>query len=1059
MIKKYIIFGGIALAMLAVGMSFAPITHAAPGVVPSFVVENAPVGNGVTHSFTFYLGSITCPYVQYTQDTTPFNVAEGTSVTDSSITITDPYNRNLVRGTDFTASLSGENGFSITLLGVQPDGIYSVRASKNFTYDCPGGISYVGAGIGNGHFQYVTPVPSARIPSVTISATPNPILSGNVAGVTWSSQNAQTCYSIGFDNGGALNGSNKPSVPIVDDPATPTVETTTLRIRCVSVTGHFAEASTTLTPFFDLVHFYAYEKNTCSSAAGSRMGSAAEQDIRFDAYVDDGANGMDYAIYPDQTPNDGDDRVWGGMPRILGVYGNVHFVDGSGFSGMYEYCGDVPAHLVATISEQQEGTVNLYFAPVRPTLTLKAAVGSECNSGALLPDEDANALGILFGLMRGSVGVTLGVGSYTVSEFGTYTADNVTINDSSYQYLCTRPYSVNFPQWNSPDQTMTAYFKHIPTAPELSVVSECHDPSSAQNNLSWGPVTGATGYKIYRDSTFLVQVSATLYRDSNLSLGASHSYYVTAVSGTTEGPASNTITLSTPVSCSSPPITGDPRATLTIDPPKADISVDQTKQYTAWYDPDGGNGGVYGNFDVTTPATWSALNSAVATKIGQGLFRGIASGTSGIRAIYAGRTANALLNVSSPGSPDFSISVSPSLRTVQKPGSTSYTVTIVALNGFTGNVSLSIANVPSGITTNFAPQVINTQGSAQLTFTVSDSANEGRSTFTVTGTSGTLSHSAWADIDVTTGGVGGGFSCTMSTTPQSGDAPLITHTAVVVTDGVAPFHYYFDFGDGVHSHAHTPNPITLFPHIYSVEGSFTPSVHMVDVNSATADCSAPPICVGNCGPGGGGGSDPAVDLKINGKDDLTGADAIIQFDPFNVAQLLINWTSANVTSCSALRTPVGSSSADWGNYAIAIQGGDGETNAISPGLYDFSISCTPTIADNVPVEFVYCAAGDPRPQCQGGVVNECSIVASPTAILSGQSSTLSWSCTQPSGKSCYIDSSLGADVGDVSPIGGSQNVTPADDTYYTLQCTNVADSAALVRVGFLPILKEILPRF
>jgi len=215
--------------------------------------------------------------------------------------------------------------------------------------------------------------------------------------------------------------------------------------------------------------------------------------------------------------------------------------------------------------------------------------------------------------------------------------------------------------------------------------------------------------------------------------------------------------------------------------------------------------------------------------------------------------------------------------------------------------------------------------------------------------------------------------------------------------------------------------------------------------------------VGNCGPGGGGGSDPAVDLKINGKDDLTGANAIIQFDPFNVAQLLINWTSANVTSCSALRTPVGSSSADWGNHAIAIQGN--EINTISPGLYDFSISCTPTVADTVPVEFVYCATGDPRPQCQGGVVDECSIVASPTAILSGQSSTLSWSCTQPTGKSCYIDSSLGADVGDVSPIGGSRNVTPADDTYYTLQCTNVADSAALVRVGFLPILKEILPRF
>jgi len=1060
--NKHFLFGVLlTIAVLAIGVgvffSFSP-TEAARGISPSYIVEDSPIGNGVDHSFTFYLGSITCPADPELGILPPYNILEGTSVLDSSIRIFGPGGGVLVRGVDFNASVVGENGITVALLGNQTSGDYTINASKTVEYDClssVGGGHYTGVSLGNGTFQYAVPVPVHTIPDAWLTVFPNPVLHNNRTSVLWGSTNAQTCYGFGFDTNDATSGLGVLSATIAGD--------TTLVLHCVSATNDIVEKSVDVGTFYHQVHFYAYQKNSCESADGSRN-RTIEPDIRFNAFVDDGADGSHDTIYPNAVPNDGDDRVDGAMPKLLGVEGNVHFVAGSASEGRYTYCGNSAGTggvLLDSIATPQERTVKLYFAPTNPVLTLQAAIGQSCGDGTLLSDADANALGISHRIYNpDNQLLSLGVGSYGVSILGTYTSDGATIiNDSSYQHVCTQPSSVSFPAYNSPDQTMTAYFKYNAplTAPTLSVASECHDSDSTQNNLSWTSVGGATGYKLYRDGVFLTQINATSYRDGVFGFGATHSYYVSALNGSVEGPQSNTVSLTTPSSCTEPPITGDPTATLTINPTRASVSVGETKQYTASYDPDGIFVYTYGSFDVTTPAAWSALNSSVATKTGQGLFRGIGAGTTGIRAIYSGLTASALLNVSSPGSPDFSISVSPSLRTVQKPGSTSYTVTIVALNGFSGNVTLSIANVPANITTSFAPQTINTQGSAQLTLTVLASANEGRNTFTVTGTSGTLSHSTWADIDVTTTVVGGGFSCTMSTTPQSGSAPLTTGTAVVVTDGVAPFDYHFNFDDGGQRIAHTANPISAFPYTYYSEGSFTPSVHIVDVNNATADCSAPPICVGNCGPGGGGGSDPAVDLKINGKDDLTGANAIIQFDPFNVAQLLINWTSANVTSCSALRTPVGSSSADWGNHAIAIQGN--EINTISPGLYDFSISCTPTVADTVPVEFVYCATGDPRPQCQGGVVDECSIVASPTAILSGQSSTLSWSCTQPTGKSCYIDSSLGADVGDVSPIGGSRNVTPADDTYYTLQCTNVADSAALVRVGFLPILKEILPRF
>ncbi len=86
--------------------------------------------------------------------------------------------------------------------------------------------------------------------------------------------------------------------------------------------------------------------------------------------------------------------------------------------------------------------------------------------------------------------------------------------------------------------------------------------------------------------------------------------------------------------------------------------------------------------------------------------------------------------------------------------------------------------------------------------------------------------------------------------------------------------------------------------------------------------------------------------------------------------------------------------------------------------------------------------------------DECSLTASPSPILSGQSSTLTWSCTVPDDKTCSISQG----IGEVDSSGGSTVVSPSDSTTYTLSCTGVLDDDASVNVGFLPVIREIIPR-
>jgi uncharacterized membrane protein len=105
--------------------------------------------------------------------------------------------------------------------------------------------------------------------------------------------------------------------------------------------------------------------------------------------------------------------------------------------------------------------------------------------------------------------------------------------------------------------------------------------------------------------------------------------------------------------------------------------------------------------------------------------------------------------------PDFSVMAAPASQTVTAGQSTSYTVTVSRLNGFTGSVTLAASGLPSGATatwklsdgtsSNVLPPSLT---SAAVTIQTATSTPTGTYNATITGTSGNLAHSTTVKLVV-----------------------------------------------------------------------------------------------------------------------------------------------------------------------------------------------------------------------------------------------------------------------------------------------------------------------
>lgn len=99
---------------------------------------------------------------------------------------------------------------------------------------------------------------------------------------------------------------------------------------------------------------------------------------------------------------------------------------------------------------------------------------------------------------------------------------------------------------------------------------------------------------------------------------------------------------------------------------------------------------------------------------------------------------------------DFGISALPASRTVTAGSPASYTVSVTALNGFTGSVTLTCngASLPSGATCDFVPSSVTPGTPSTLTINTDTTTPAATSSVTVTGTAGLLTHNTSVGLTV-----------------------------------------------------------------------------------------------------------------------------------------------------------------------------------------------------------------------------------------------------------------------------------------------------------------------
>lgn len=137
-----------------------------------------------------------------------------------------------------------------------------------------------------------------------------------------------------------------------------------------------------------------------------------------------------------------------------------------------------------------------------------------------------------------------------------------------------------------------------------------------------------------------------------------------------------------------------------------------------------------------------------------------------------------VLIVNTPG---ITLTDSPSRITLVPGQSEASTVTITGLNGYTGNVTLAVSGLPSGVTATVSPNPAST--TATVTLTASSSAQAAAAAATITGTSGSVSATVPITVLVTTAPATTATTL-KATTGGKSFTSVAAGTAVTLTAGV-----------------------------------------------------------------------------------------------------------------------------------------------------------------------------------------------------------------------------------------------------------------------------------
>ena len=101
--------------------------------------------------------------------------------------------------------------------------------------------------------------------------------------------------------------------------------------------------------------------------------------------------------------------------------------------------------------------------------------------------------------------------------------------------------------------------------------------------------------------------------------------------------------------------------------------------------------------------------------------------------------------------PTYAVSVASGSMSVNRGASETNTIAVNYLSGFSGNVTLSATNLPTGVTASFSPASFTASGNSLLTLAVSPTASPGTSSFTVQTTSGSTTRTLTIPLTIGAG--------------------------------------------------------------------------------------------------------------------------------------------------------------------------------------------------------------------------------------------------------------------------------------------------------------------
>ena len=105
-------------------------------------------------------------------------------------------------------------------------------------------------------------------------------------------------------------------------------------------------------------------------------------------------------------------------------------------------------------------------------------------------------------------------------------------------------------------------------------------------------------------------------------------------------------------------------------------------------------------------------------------------------------------------------------------------VTVSAINGFTGTVSLSVSGLPAGVTATFSPTTVTGSAGTTLSFVATNTATVGAATVTITATSGSLTSTTTLTLNVTAEP-----NFTISASPAAVSVPAATSGSASISIG------------------------------------------------------------------------------------------------------------------------------------------------------------------------------------------------------------------------------------------------------------------------------------